>query len=259
MRELPNSAEGNVLLALVDRRQGNCEKAIQELRKASELDPRNPYAMLILAETLTDMRQYRASEQAYDRLIELVPNSPMIKVEKELCVTFFRTGNYTTALSALAALPTSMADDRRALTLRLNFVLIDQNWVQANRLLEQLKGRQAEFLAYVNVQVPIGCYSLLLARLQGKSPGIDSSFADTRELLYQKTLAHPGNAPLLSALAVLDALLARKEDAINEAKSAVERVPISQDAIDGRSVLANLGAVYAWTNEPDLAFENLRF
>ncbi len=34
-------------------------------------------------------------------------------------------------------------------------------------------------------------------------------------------------------------------------------LPVSRDAVDGPSLLINLAAVYAWTNEIDLAFETL--
>ena len=62
---------------------------------------------------------------------------------------------------------------------------------------------------------------------------------------------------LLSQLAVIDALLGKKELAIAEGKRAVELLPISKDAVDGPYPELNLAAVYAWTNELDLAFETL--
>jgi hypothetical protein len=34
-------------------------------------------------------------------------------------------------------------------------------------------------------------------------------------------------------------------------------LPISRDAVDGPGLLINLAVVYAWTGEPDLAFETL--
>jgi len=52
-------------------------------------------------------------------------------------------------------------------------------------------------------------------------------------------------------------LLALKQDAIAEAQRAVEMLSISKDVMDGPSILMNLAVVYAWTDEPDLAFEKL--
>ena len=48
-----------------------------------------------------------------------------------------------------------------------------------------------------------------------------------------------------------------KEVAISEGKRAIEMLPISKDAVQGPNLVNNLGVVYVWTNEPDLAFETL--
>lgn len=67
----------------------------------------------------------------------------------------------------------------------------------------------------------------------------------------------PGNAAVLSTVAVVDALLGKGQDAIARAKRAVEFLPISKDAIRGPRILMNLAVVYAWTDEFDRAFETL--
>jgi serine/threonine protein kinase/tetratricopeptide (TPR) repeat protein len=258
MRDLPNNAEARVLEASIDRRQGNFEKAIEELNEASRLDPRNPTTISALTDAFYSVRRFSALEEVFNRLIDRVPDNPIVRVSKEFSITYLRTGNCATVLSAIAALPASMAGNRRVLTLRLNLELADQDWVQANRALEQLNGSEADFFAYANAPVPVGCYSLLFARLRGESADLNTSFAETRELLNQMSLSAPDNALLLSELAVVDALLARKEHAIKEAKSAVERLPISEDAVEGPAALADLATVYAWTGEPAMAFEQLK-
>jgi serine/threonine protein kinase len=257
MRDSPNNAEAMVFGAYIDQRQGNFEKAVRQLNQALNLDPRNPTTISAMASALCAVRRFPALEEVYNRLMDRVPNNPMVKVEREFSVIFLKTGNYTTVLSAIAALPASMADDRRVLTLHLNLAVNDRDWAEAGRLLERLRGGEAGFFAYTNVPVPVGCYSLLIARLQGTSLEGNSSFAETRELLNQKILAAPEDAYLLSGLAVVDALLAHKQDAIKEAKRAVERSPISSDAVEGPFIAANLATVYAWTGESDLAFEQL--
>ncbi len=125
-------------------------------------------------------------------------------------------------------------------------------------MFEQLKGGETGGeddgnFGYATVPVPAECYSILLSRLQGEEP--NSGFAETREQLNQTVRASPGSAPLLSALAIVDALLGRKQDTIEEARRAARRLPISEDVMDGPGVLANLAVVYSWTDEPNLAFE----
>jgi TolB-like protein/Flp pilus assembly protein TadD len=255
-RGLPNDSEAIGLEALMDRREGQFEKAIQGFSAAIVRDPRNSVFIEDLALTLAVTHQFRAAEAAFDRLIELRPDQPILKTQKPLFVSYYRAGDDAAVRSAIAALPPSMADDRGLLSLRLMFSLIDRDWSQAKGLIEKMNGEDDGF-AYGKGDVPVGCYSILLARLQGEQPGVNAGFAETREQLNHKVQAAPENARLLSLLAVVDALLKNKELAISEAKRAIELLPVSKDALYGRALEINLAVVYAWTSELDLAFEKL--
>jgi len=257
-RGLPNDVEAIVLGARMDRRQGQFERAIQEFNEAITRDPRNTLPIQELADTLYYTHQFRAAEQAFDRLINLRPDQPIIKAQKPLYVTFYKTGDDTAVRSAIAALPVSMADDKGVLSLRLMFALVDRDWLEARELIEKMKGGEDEGnFAYAPASVPVGCYSILLARLQGEQPGVNASFPEMREQLNQKVQKLPGNAQLLSQLAVVDGMLNNKDAAISEAKRAVEILPISKDAIYGPGIVMNLAVVYAWTDEFDRAFQTL--
>jgi tetratricopeptide (TPR) repeat protein len=241
----------------MDRRQGNWEKAIQELNESIARDPRNILSIHDLADTTGLFRQFSAAEKAFDRLIELLPDWPMLKVEKTL-IPALAIGDDGPSRSAITALPASMASDAAVLNFRLNLALSDRDWRQAKEIIEKFNGGEDnnEF-AYGRRPVPANCYSILVARLQGERPGSNPSFAEVREQLNQNVQKSPENANLLSNLAVVDALLDNKEAAVAEAKRAVEILPISKDAMDGPAVMTNLALVYAWTDEFDLAFETL--
>jgi serine/threonine protein kinase/tetratricopeptide (TPR) repeat protein len=252
-----NDVEATLLTAYMDRRQGNWEKAVQEFNEAIARDPANAEAIAELSSTLLLMRQFRAAEQTYDRLIELAPGQPLLKVLKAYLVAM-RTGNDGPVRLAFAELPASMADDRDMLCYRLKLALDTRDWAQAKQLIDKMNdGEDNGNFAYGTQAVPVGCYSILLARLRGERPGENSSFGETRERLSQKVQKSEGNAGLLSQLAVVDALLGHKEVAISEAKRAVTMLPPSKDAVDGSYVAINLAVVYAWTNEPDSAFRTL--
>jgi TolB-like protein/tRNA A-37 threonylcarbamoyl transferase component Bud32 len=257
-RDLANSVEVFLLEARIDRREGRFEKAIQEFNEALGRDPRNPVSMSDLATTLVITRQFPAAEKIYDQLTALEPDQSMLKVQKAFNVNFMKTGDRSAFRSAVATLPASMVEDRELLSLRLNFALYDRDWSQAKGIIQDMKdGEDNGYFAYAALPVPVGCYSILLSRLQGEQPDASSEFANTREQLDQKVLKSPGSADLLSQLAVVDALLGKTETAITEAKQAAEMLPISDDAVDGPPLLINLAVVYAWSNEIDLAFETL--
>ena len=64
-------------------------------------------------------------------------------------------------------------------------------------------------------------------------------------------------ADYFAVIAIIDAGLGRKEDAIREARRAVDLVPIAKDSVNGPGHLDNLAQVYAWTGERDRALEQL--
>ena len=62
---------------------------------------------------------------------------------------------------------------------------------------------------------------------------------------------------MYSALGQIDAYLGRKQEALQEARRAVEILPISADAVKGPVLMVFLATVYALTDEPNLAFQVL--
>jgi serine/threonine protein kinase/cytochrome c-type biogenesis protein CcmH/NrfG len=258
-REMPNNTEAMMLEAYIERRRGNVEKAIQGFEEAISLDPRNPDPVIALAETLDGTRQYAAAERAYDRAIELAPNNPILKLSKADS-GMAKTGDINSFRAAVAAPPTWV--DPEVLETRLKIALIDRDFRQATQLIEKMKGSsELAGFAYAKptARIPIDCYLILIARLQAGALGTNSTFAEAREQLNKQVQMSQGDqtANLLSQLAVVDALLGKREMAIAEAKRAVEMRPTSIDAIDGAALRLNLVVVYAWSNDLDLAFETL--
>jgi serine/threonine protein kinase/Tfp pilus assembly protein PilF len=257
-RGLPNDVEAIVAAAWIDRRQGNWEEAIQGFNEAISLDPRNIAPLVHLGSTLANLRRFAGTEEAYNRAIDLAPDHPMLKAQKALWLTR-KTGNIAMLSSVIAALPRLAAEDPGVLSWRLTCALVDRDWQQATELISRMKGSEDLNFSYAGGPVSVDCYFILISRFQGKQQrGKNPDFAEIREKLSQKVQASPGNAGLLSCLAVVDALLGEKHKAIAEAKRAVEMLPISQDAVGGPGVLKNLAVVYTWIDELDLAFETLR-
>ena len=92
---------------------------------------------------------------------------------------------------------------------------------------------------------------------QAEHPKLEGDLATAVAELKQRFAAEPSNAKLASALGIIDAALGRKNEAIAEAKHALELEPVSKDAMEGPTHLYSLAVVYAQTGEPDLAFQQL--
>jgi TolB-like protein/Flp pilus assembly protein TadD len=256
-RGLPNSVDVMNLEAYIDRRQGNMEKAVQGFKEALARDPRNLESLVYLADTLCGARQFDAAIQLYDRIIDLWPDQPMYRVSKAE-IRYDKTGDTDPVWSAIGALPESVAVNPDVLDTRVWFYLVDENWTQAEQLIEKMKGRDTYSLGYSDRLVPAEWRLVLLARVRNDQHAPTATFTEVREQLNQRVLDAPQDAELLSALAVLDALLSKKRAAISEARRAAEILPVSKDAYKGPGIMKNFAIVCTWTGESDLAFGTLK-
>ncbi|MBV8277347.1 MAG: protein kinase, partial [Verrucomicrobia bacterium] len=258
MRTLHNSSEAYLLGAYMNRRQGQYEKSVNEFDEAILRDPRNLEANTELAFTLFYMRRFAASEQVFDRAIGLAPDRPILKVSKAFWPIFMKTGNDEAFRAALSEVPGSMSEDPGLLTWRLTSALLDRDWQGAKALVERMKGGEDDGgYFFFFAPVPVTCYSILLARFQGEDASTNPDFSESRAQLNQIVERSPTNAKQLGSLAIIDALLGRKQDAITEAKRAVEMLPTSKDMVFAPNLIVNLAQVYAWTGELDLAFQQV--
>jgi hypothetical protein len=132
-----------------------------------------------------------------------------------------------------------------------------RDWTGASRILAKYPDEDLWRMAAGPLPIPRGCGEIYLAAVQGKHPTLEGRFKAAREELAQRVLAYPDDVVLLGILGEVDALLGRKQEAIEEATRAVRLRPISQDAPEGACILESLAMVYIWTNEPDLAFQEL--
>jgi hypothetical protein len=58
-------------------------------------------------------------------------------------------------------------------------------------------------------------------------------------------------------LGLIDAALGRKDEALREARRAVEVLPVDKDAINGPLMVEYLAMIAAWTGDKDLACQQL--
>jgi TolB-like protein len=253
---LPNNSRVIASQAFVDARQGDFEKAIHGLEEAINIDPLDVTLAGELGFTCFCARRFRTVESAYDQAIAFFQDNYILKVRRAW-IAIEAKGDSTGWRAIVTSHPLSLLEGVEILSDRIYLAVGRRDWKEAQRLLAQLNGDVDASNWARTSPVPRVRYAILIARLQGESPDALSRFVGLREELGRKVAATPLNADPLSELAVVDALLGRKQEAIAEAKQAAEILPISKDAVDGPPLLVNLALVYAWCNEPDLAFAQL--
>ena len=251
-QSLSNSSDLLELMAMIDQVQGRWEEATIGLEKAVSLDPRNPELLESLADHYSNLRRFRDSDRIRDRLIELEPDQPLFSLNKA-DAAFYEKGDLKSVRAVYDALPSSMKDDLQIRNQRYYYAMCDRDFKTAREIVDTSPNEEI-FFSFVTVSRQ--CLDIWLEMIQGNRPRMEE-FRVTREQLSQKIDADSTNALLLSVGACVDIALGRKEEAISEAKRAIEMLPISKDAMIGPLLVKNLALVYAWADERNLAFEQI--
>jgi serine/threonine protein kinase/tetratricopeptide (TPR) repeat protein len=252
---LPNSPQALELAAYIDGLHGNWEESTKTAERAVSLDPRNPQLLQSLSRNYLHLRRYRDAERLCDRLIELNPDKPIFKLQKAAAV-FFTTADLANYRASLERLRPSMEESIDLSYVRLYAAVHAGDWPAAGEILNKSRSDDFPFLFYC-VVVPRVCIDLWIARLKRGHPPAERRFAAARDQLKRKVDERPEDARLLSALGLVDAALGRKKEAIEEARHAVEMLPVSRDAWDGPGLELYLTRVYALTGEVDLGLQNM--
>jgi len=69
--------------------------------------------------------------------------------------------------------------------------------------------------------------------------------------------AKPDYGPTLAVLALIDAGLGRKKEALREGQRAIELLPVEKESINGAHMIELFAITCAWVGEKDLALKNL--
>jgi TolB-like protein/Tfp pilus assembly protein PilF len=255
-RTLPNSAEVYSLAGFIARRQGHWEDALKNLEKAFELDPRNPRMVNGLSVVYDYLRRYDDEEALFERAADANPStrnySQMVHAQIEL-----EKGDLPTARIFLNSLPAGYDPDGAATWTRMNLALYERDYETAAKVLASWKGD--ELFGGASLTVPTTYWQGLIARLRGDAAKSIDAFTRARETVNGKLAARPNDPMLLATLALHDAALARKDEALQEGRRAVALRPLAEDAMDGSDLLSSLALIEAWVGETDAAIEQLTF
>ena len=99
-----------------------------------------------------------------------------------------------------------------------------------------------------------------VARARGDKQKALAGFAAAREKLdaiWKGDKPKSDDVDYLKQVSEIDAGLGRKDQAIREARRAVDLKPIGKDPLERTDSIVNLALVYAWTSEHDRALEQL--
>jgi serine/threonine protein kinase/Tfp pilus assembly protein PilF len=275
LRTLPNDSETFRIAAETNRHRNRWDEAVANFQKAHDLDPRNGEVIYHLGVVYEEMRRYDEWEQL---LTKANANQPAPDPsnrhahsaaerpwwEMGLAQIKLDKGEPIAAQALLAQVPLDFSPTDEIWSTRFTAAIYLRDYEAASRVivatpakfnLEVLHGFPREDAANtLPTEVPADG---LVARFRGDNSKAEAVFAAARKKFDAAGGDRNRDHRYFARVAALDAGLGRKQEAIEEARRAVELMPIVKDSVRGPWVVRNLAMVYAWTGERDLAIEQL--
>jgi TolB-like protein/Flp pilus assembly protein TadD len=249
-RAIPGASEVHARLGNTARRQGRFDEALSFGQRAAELDPRSAREFRDIGMTLGALRRYEEAIGYEDRSIALDPN--------QLIPYWEKTGsqlNLGRPLDEVRRTLERMPQKGDAIVLRawLRLELLARNYQAALLRIQDFPG------GFVD-QNFVWPQPLLLAetyRFLGDVSRARPLFHMACDWLERERGRVPDDPRVLSALGLAYAGLGRKEDAIREARRAVDLMPATRDAMRAPARVHDLARVYTMVGEYGAALDAL--
>jgi TolB-like protein/Flp pilus assembly protein TadD/class 3 adenylate cyclase len=253
-RALPNNSRVYELSGYIERRRGRWEEARRDLEKAQQLDPRNLVILQQIANFYPYLRQFDEEAAAIDRLLKLMPNDQGVRVSRAF-VEVERRANLEPYREAVRSILESNPENKEDIA--SEWFAVAWYGRDANQATQAATSMPPTGTGSNAVRFPRAWYQGLAAQLSQNSDAAREAFSRARTEIEHEVQQRPAYGPPVCVLAMINAMLGQKEDAIRQGQRAVELLPIDQDAINGSHLIMNLAIIYAATGEKSSAIDEL--
>jgi TolB-like protein/Tfp pilus assembly protein PilF len=242
---LPNNAEVLSAIALIQRRQGDWQEALINLRKAEKLDPRNSHWSFDIGSTLALPRHYRQAIPLFDQALAIEPYNFLALTYKVW--TQLLSGQTQRAERTINDIPTTSGPLGQMASVRFQTAWLTRQPKRALAALAHAPGwiQAPDFIG----QVPVSLLRAQALAYTEDKAGAQSHYEAARAMLLKKMATQRNNPDLVSALALAEAGLNDRASAIRDGRRAVKLLPVSKDAVAGTLYLATLAKIYAHAGE----------
>ena len=283
---LPGRAEVFNLRAGIEERRGQWKDALRDREKAVELDPHavnggnTTFTGGATAEGLGDLylmlRMYGNAERLADHMIAITPQQATDSFWRQKSFIALARGDTKAAMAAVDANPLRDLGAIGLSHLLTKVLVVQREYAKAEEILQSANEVAEKRKLLVKTETELGHgwrHGLTLeqlariARFRGEKEKARGRFEAARRLFDESLTQVQGHNswpdyPWIDSharayIAEIDAALGRKEDAIREARNAVELWPLKRDATLAPDVATYLAIVYMWSGERDAALQQL--
>jgi serine/threonine-protein kinase len=237
----------------MDRRQGRWTEAVHNLERASELDPRNEQTLNTLLRTYQMIQNYDGMRKALDRKQALRPNDPGVRVERAAIVRDEQAdlGPWREEMNKLFARNPKTDDQNKES--RFYLAMLERDFNTAASIAAEFPEKD---VFGDGTQLGRAFYMGVTARLKGDAESARKALTTARRQQEQLLRDQPEDGSTLCGLAMIDAELHRKEEALSEGKKAVDLM--ADYFFERPGIIAYFALVCASLGERDLAIEQLQ-
>ena len=254
-RTLPNDPRIFEFTGYIARRRGQHEEGLRNLQRSVELDPRNLFTLQQLALSYRALHRSADEIATDDHALSIKPDDPQTKANRALALLDWKADTrplHQTIDEIRSKNPKAI---QSVADVWFICALAERDAVAAELALTALG--DATFSEGASVQFSAAFGRGLLARMMKDESKSRSAFAALRADQEKIVQAQPDYGPAVCILALIDAGLGRKEEALRESRRAVELVPVEKDSITGAFMIQYSAIAAAWVGEKDIALQNL--
>jgi TolB-like protein/Tfp pilus assembly protein PilF len=268
VRSLPGDVNICTLAADIAEERGQWREAMQQRRKSLELDPRDVDTVLALIGLEAALRWYADAEKLIDQILATLPQESTAPFWTSKGAIALAKGDTKAAMAAYDSHPRRNAGSITVNTSLANVFFLQHQYDKAEEIL-----RSVEDLARAHNAMPQGGDNAALkgttfrrlgtmARATGQQEKARGYFEVARTKSEAWLAKNPQQASIYEAralanIAVDDAALGRKEDALREAQQVLERWPPNRNAIVAGDIASTVANAYLWAGQPETALHLL--
>ena len=249
----PNRADLHLRLGNAYVVTGRWDEAVTAYERAARLDPRDPLPPTYAAFTYLRLRRDEDAMRAFDRAIALTPDNRMLRVIKGHTYLRWR-GIVDTLAAVLRSVPADWDPDGMTTWARYTVLRVQRRCAEALAMLDSSRSTLSrDGLVYQpTALMRAQCYEALGDRALARS-----HYEAARAMLADSVRAHPSDPSIRVVLALAYASLGRRQDAIREARRAMDLAPVSENSPGATAFMGVAVEVFGRVGELDTAFELL--
>ena len=253
LRDAPNNVKLKFAMGQRYLEVGRREEGLAELGQALRLDPRHPNAAFLVALTSAQLNRNAVAMTAFNRAIEVSPSDHEVKLIKGHFYLRWK-GTADTLIAELQQIPPDW-DERGMATFAWYTVLrIQRRYRDGLAKLDQSKSALSrDGMVYY----PISLMRADMLSALGEMRKAQTWYERAHDEIVHSIAADPLNPGIHAALALSNAGLQRRSEAITEVQRAIDLARRVNNTMSARAQLGIAMEVFAKTGDLDRAFETM--